>query len=166
MPLDNQVQNCILSQGTMHVPTVLHTISVSRPQFKNMGLQSLPSRKLLPRFALNSISPSPETGLPGTQAFVPSRRHVICLCVFLLHWCLDTGRKNCACFGPLEPNAGAGPGGPLGNVKCTSRHVSFCKVHCWRVTVEWEPSRAFLLDARPCLFARMKAASSRSVALG
>lgn len=40
--------------------------------FKHTVLRSLPSWKHLSRFAGNSISPSPETGLPRARVFAPS----------------------------------------------------------------------------------------------
>lgn len=137
-----------------------------------MGPQSLPLWKLLPSFTLTNICfptpPTPPPPRPASPRLRPLFHQVdeSSVCVFLLHQCRDPGRKIGASFCLLELHVGAGLGGPSGNVKCTSRHVSFCQVHCWSLTVEWEPSRTFLLEAGPCLFERMKAALSRSVDLG
>lgn len=75
---------------------------------------------------------------------------------------------------PWRPNTEAGPEQVgvrgSGDTEHISERVSLRKVHGPSVTIaakaEWEPFRAFLLDAEPCLFARMKAASRTSADLG
>ena len=127
--------------------------------FKNAGLRSLPSWKLLSGFALNHVSCSPETGLPGRSLF----HHVYLSSVCVSFSCTGVWIQQRGLVVVSEspkPDAGAGPGGPSGNAECTSEHVSFGQVHGQTVMVaakvEWELSRAFLLEAGPCLFARMK----------